>query len=187
MPCASAEGLRWTLSAALVRGSFTAIAIASQQASSRGGSPLAMTMAAASRCARTVHSPSHQFLILPDNHRDFWSSLVRHSVRTWGFATRLNDITSFDTEVRPIRALSASFSSLPLYFFILLINKALLLEFAPYLQTGSMCSLSGGLGYVAVLFRFLVIQCVADRGVYREFSVLEGGGSKKGVWYLQFY
>ena len=37
-----------------------------------------------------------------------------------------------------------------------------------------MCSLSGGLGYVAVLFRFLVIQCVADRGVYREFSVLEG-------------
>ena len=37
-----------------------------------------------------------------------------------------------------------------------------------------MCSLSGGLGYGAVLFRFLVIQCVADRGVYREFSVLEG-------------
>ena len=32
MPCASAEGLRWTLSAALVRGSFTAIAIASKQA-----------------------------------------------------------------------------------------------------------------------------------------------------------
>lgn len=32
----------------------------------------------------------------------------------------------------------------------------------------------------AVLFRFLIIQCMADQGVYREFSVLESGGSKKG-------
>jgi hypothetical protein len=49
-----------------------------------------------------------------------------------------------------------------------------------------MCSLSAELGYVAVLFRFLIIQCVADRGVYREFSVLEGGGSKKGFGICNF-
>jgi hypothetical protein len=143
-PCASAEGLRWTLSAALVRGSFTAIAIASQQAAEEA--PFGHDHG--SSFTLRPHRPSPwrplaSFLILPDNHRDFWSSLVRHSVRTWGFAARLNDITSFYTEVRPIRALSASFSSLRLYFFFPLINKlcysCLLLickrgVCAPYLQ-----------------------------------------------------
>lgn len=34
------------------------------------------------------------FLTLPDDHRNFWSTLVRHSGRCWGFATRLSDTTS---------------------------------------------------------------------------------------------
>lgn len=72
MPCASAERLRWTLSAALVRGSFTAIAIASQQAAEEA--PFGHDHGSSFTLRPHRPPPRHPvapFLILPDNHRDF--------------------------------------------------------------------------------------------------------------------